>query len=412
MTPIHLLLDPTATIALEQLAEHIAITRKADLPRPFAQELINFTNNFSQQLLNDTEAKKYPELQVLGFWLRSSSVEKIKRSLEDKLDTIIVPQGLVFHIPPANVDTVFAYSLFISLLCGNTNIVRLPTKRGPAMLLLMRLLNQSLQSNDTSRNRLLLINYDHDARITELISRASDMRVIWGSDKTVEAIRQIPLAHHGRELIFPDRFSWSALDVSKYQKLSDNDRDLLAEQYFNDLFWFDQAGCASPRVLIWCGKNVQDLCEDFYKRLATTADKKQWKLETGSNIAKQTRNYEAMVDLALTQKRDYGPSLTVFTLPNLLAINVLRQNPCFGGTLFECFVDSLADIIPTIERRDQTLTYFGFDKTELEKFVHHFNGKGFDRIVPVGQALSFDTIWDGYDLPEQFTRRVKIIGDS
>jgi hypothetical protein len=31
-------------------------------------------------------------------------------------------------------------------------------------------------------------------------------------------------------------------------------------------------------------------------------------------------------------------------------------------------------------------------------------GRGVDRIVPFGSALTFGAIWDGYDLPREFTR--------
>ena len=39
--------------------------------------------------------------------------------------------GLVFHITPSNVPIVFAFSYVLSLLAGNANIVRVPTKRFP-----------------------------------------------------------------------------------------------------------------------------------------------------------------------------------------------------------------------------------------------------------------------------------------
>ena len=32
--------------------------------------------------------------------------------------------------------------------------------------------------------------------------------------------------------------------------------------------------------------------------------------------------------------------------------------------------------------------------------------KGIDRIVPVGQTMDFDLIWDGYDLSRDLTRVV------
>ena len=34
------------------------------------------------------------------------------------------------------------------------------------------------------------------------------------------------------------------------------------------------------------------------------------------------------------------------------------------------------------------------------------DGPGLDRLVPFGQALTFNRYWDGYDLLQEFTRRV------
>ena len=33
---------------------------------------------------------------------------------------------------------------------------------------------------------------------------------------------------------------------------------------------------------------------------------------------------------------------------------------------------------------------------------------GLSRIVPVGQALNFDAVWDGYDLLRELTRTIRL----
>ena len=40
------------------------------------------------------------------------------------------------------------------------------------------------------------------------------------------------------------------------------------------------------------------------------------------------------------------------------------------------------------------------------KICNHFNG--IDRIVPIGQALNINLIWDGYDLSKILTREIEI----
>ncbi len=61
-----------------------------------------------------------------------------------------------------------------------------------------------------------------------------------------------------------------------------------------------------------------------------------------------------------------------------------------------------------IDSRTQTLTRFGFEVEQLAQFVRMLHGRGIDRIVPVGSAMTFAPIGDGYVLLCEFTRLVTI----
>jgi hypothetical protein len=50
------------------------------------------------------------------------------------------------------------------------------------------------------------------------------------------------------------------------------------------------------------------------------------------------------------------------------------------------------------------VSHFGFPADELVAFAEHLAGRGVDRMVPIGAALTFSAIWDGYDLLREFTR--------
>lgn len=411
MTRIKILVPEESEVAHNDLEQRIVRMRQTQRWLLFAPELMEFTNEFAQHILNDPVMRRYPDVQALGFWLRTSALMVMKDSLMERPAYRAVPQGLVFHIPPSNVDTMFAYSLFMSLLCGNANIVRAPTQRSVVVEHLFAILTALLQkSRPPLQEQLLIISYDHDATVTETLSRHADVRIIWGGDKTVQAIRSIPLAPMGRELIFPNRFSWMAIDALAYGALSDTQKNALVEATYNDLFWFDQNGCSSPRMIVWRGEVDAKTKDAFYQNLAHTAHQKQWSLDTGASLLKQTQVFSALADYAVTKKAIYGELLTVLTLGDLGHIQYLRNDPCFGGTLFEVTVKTLEELIPFIDRRDQTLTYFGFDRTEREFFVRQVAGRGFDRLVPIGQALSFEPVWDGYDLAQHLTRLVKIGG--
>ena len=79
---------------------------------------------------------------------------------------------------------------------------------------------------------------------------------------------------------------------------------------------------------------------------------------------------------------------------------------------FECQVERLENIVPTLRRKDQTLTWFGFAPQELKDLATTLNGRALDRIVPIGQALQFGRFWDGNDLLQSFCRQLFIGGGN
>jgi hypothetical protein len=85
------------------------------------------------------------------------------------------------------------------------------------------------------------------------------------------------------------------------------------------------------------------------------------------------------------------------------------ENICGGGYFHQCFINDLTELQDTVKENDQTLSYIGFNSEILKNLAKLLNGKGIDRIVPVGQALAFMQTWDGFSLLNHFTKRVVVI---
>jgi hypothetical protein len=361
--------------------------------------------------MSDPEARAFPELQALGFWMRKAAVMQMKREFEalQSRDCVLVPRGLVFHIPPGNVDTIFLYSWALSFLTGNGNVIRLSSKESPQTAVLVRLLQKSLAQNGEGNGigNTVILRYGHDAAINEAISALADVRVIWGGDDTIRRIRQAPLAPHAKEITFPDRTSLAALKADAWLGLTEPAKRELAERFFNDTYWFDQMACSSPRRLIWCGEAAdnKEASRDFLSCLREHIIGKSYTLSTGTVLKKLAFSYGSILDTSASDYSEYGNELTVITVDTLTRLS--RQH-CGGGLLFQVFLRSLGDLTGSIDRSDQTLTTFGFDNSELRTFAGQLNGKGIDRIVPIGTALNFSRFWDGYDLLQELTRRVHI----
>ena len=81
---------------------------------PFDNKVINFLNDFSNELKKTKKIYKFPDLFYLVFWCNYKNIQKIKKKFSD--EKIRLGRGLVFHICPSNVPTNFIYLTFIIIL--------------------------------------------------------------------------------------------------------------------------------------------------------------------------------------------------------------------------------------------------------------------------------------------------------
>ena len=374
--------------------------------RPFSESSREVVNRLSARLvrLRDT-----PQFVALGFWLRQASVERLKESFMSRLPNghFPVPRGLAFHLPPANVDTIFVYSWALSLLAGNVNVVRLPSSRPPHLDFLIHTLVETLEEVGCNDGNIFC-SYGKESSLTRDISLRSDLRVVWGGDSKVNEIAEYRIKPDGLSIGFPDRKSLAVINSARYETLDSGSRDLLAERLYNDIFWFDQMACGSPRVVAWVGDRTTcaDLSSEFYGRLASMAIKKGYSVEVGLALSKFGFLNEALASGSSSKAAMIGNELSVF---DLVESNVKPPETIVGGGLLgHVAFRALTDLGHLVNHKTQTISYFGFNRDELECLGATLVGKGGFRIVPVGQALVFDSTWDGVPFLEHMTRRITL----
>jgi Acyl-CoA reductase (LuxC) len=372
---------------------------------PFADAIVDFAAQFSRRLAR--RAGSTPELQALAFWMRRAAVTRLAREYEvlKSPRLLLIPRGLVFHVPPANVDTMFVYSWLLSALVGNRNIVRLPSESTPTTTILIEVLGSLLDESQHAQVRATnaFVGYGHERDVTSEFSAACDLRVIWGGDATVSAIRESSLGPHATDLTFPDRLSFALMKTVAFAGLNGDQRDELATRFFNDSYWFDQLGCSSPRVLVWVGEPPADVDHDFYQRLLRVAAAKGYAVDTATALNKIAYAHRSVLDLGVIHVSSPANELTVLELADPL----LQSGDYAGaGTFLNAWVPSLRDLTPQITRKHQTAAHFGFGAGELRDFAIALNGRGINRFVPFGEALQFDRVWDGRDLLQELSRRV------
>ena len=388
---------------IEYLAGSSNHDLKADVP--FNSEVCNFLGDLSVKLNNSQLSKKYPDIKTLAFWCRKKNILNLKSKLQTYESRLGL--GLIFHITPSNIPTNFAYSLFFGLLTGNSNIVKVPSKKFEQIEIICAEIQKLIKKKYKKiKNKITVVRYNNNDEYTKKISLLCNARLIWGGDNTISNIRKISLNQKALDLSFADRYSLSVINLKELQKRSKFEIKNLTEKFYNDTFVVDQNACSSPHLILWLGKKNIKAQTKFWTILSDLVDKKYLLPETGS-VEKYNQLCKNILEHNNIKKyKIYNNSIYTVSLKKLdKNLHNLRGK---WGYFYEYNIKNLNDIKNYVNTRYQTLTYFGLDKSILRNFAIKNRLDGIDRIVPIGQALDINFFWDGYDLNKILTRIVDI----
>jgi hypothetical protein len=377
---------------------------------PFSASRRQTLSRLSRLILQDPELRADAASVALGYWLRRASIDQLAAAFERRReaapDTVLVPAGRVFHVAPGNVDTVFVYSWALSYLCGNRNVVRVSGRQSAVLSRLLTVLAGLMQDDAELVSGNRFVTYEHDQTISATLSLWATQRVLWGGDETISLLRALPLNPHGSERTFASKFSYCVMSTAAYVEAGVETIDRLAAGFFNDIFWFDQMACSSPHLVVWIGppEQMDRAVDRFHQALAREIERRSYRGPTSSAVHRLNFVFDLACETDLRADLGQKEFLAV-RLPDGAAP---RKEICGAGLLTHVRVDRLAQIAELSEQRDQTITHFGLSRAELLELAQQAGARGVDRLVPVGEALAFDVIWDGYDLIEDFLRRVTV----
>lgn len=398
---------------------------KAPAMVPFCDEIIDFLNEVSRILREDREAKKYPDVVTFSFWIRKASMMALKeRFIGENLPLEPSPwkigRGTVFHIAPSNVPVNYAYSLVAGLVCGNVNIVRIPSKDFPQVDIINRAFFEAVNESrgfDKFAGYIHLVRYDRSKEINDFFSSVCDVRVIWGGDNTIAEIRKSPLPPRSTEVTFADRYSLAIIDAKMFGQMDEKSKKRLYEEFYNDTFLTDQNACTSPRIVVWSihcnsecalgelAKTQEEFWKGFYELVAL-----RYTYQPIMGVNKLTSAYL----MAAGAKSDDNPVVIEKMPDNLItrvkltkvdaSIMELKDN---SGYFFEYDCDDLLKLHDLCDNLHcQTIGYLGKREDVLPLLMSGI--KGVDRVVPIGKTMDFDFYWDGYNLFERLTRIIDV----
>ena len=225
---------------------------------PFNPLVVDFLQDFSNELRKFKKVNSFPDLIYLIFWCNKTKSKNLSRYFNNNY--LRLGRGLIFHICPSNVPTNFIYSFFFGLLSGNSNIVKVPSKDFKEKKIILStvksLFNKKKYINLKKTN--CFVQYNNKDEITKKISSICDGRAIWGGNKTVNSIRKMWIPERAIDLTFPDRYSLSVINLERLKKEKSNQIKLLAKRFYYDGYMMNQLACNSPHFVFWTGKKIKN----------------------------------------------------------------------------------------------------------------------------------------------------------
>ena len=382
---------------------NIDLNKFRKIRKPFDDNVINFISDFSKEL-KKLNKNNLTELYFLMNWCTKGNILKIKNSVNlSKEDR--VGRGIVFHISPSNVPTNFFYSFLFGLLAGNSNIVRIPKQNFPEKIIILKAFKNISKKKiyKSIKDTNIFIDYDHkdNQNITYNLSMICDVRMIWGGDKSINEIRKVFLPERSIELTFSDRYSISIINQDLIKFNNKNDLKIFIKKFFYDSFMMGQLACNSPQIIFWIGKKKSNI-EKFWLELnSLVVERYKFKeidiMDKYSNLVSKIISNNDFKKL-----KRYSNNIYVIDLDNKDYTNSKLRGS--HGTFYQKPLRKLENVEKYIDKKCQTITYYGVSNLDIKNLIINKNIMGGDRIVPVGQSLNINNFWDGYDLIRTLSR--------
>ena len=146
---------------------------KTTTTQPFDDLSCRFISDLSLELSKIKLIKQYPDIKALSFWCRDKNIQNFKKLFYLNNHDLRIGVGLVFHITPSNMPTNFAYSLLFGLLSGNSNIVKVPSKKFPQIKIICQCINKVLRKKIflIIKDKIKIIRYTNNDKCTKIFQQ-------------------------------------------------------------------------------------------------------------------------------------------------------------------------------------------------------------------------------------------------
>lgn len=367
----------------------------------FSEKIMDFLAALSKKLLADSANRAYVDIYSYAYWIRKASLQEARGKHIDYEKRL--GRGIAFHVAPSNVPVNFAVSMTSSLLAGNITAVRVSNKAFVQVDIICKAVNELLSGDyGYMKPYLYIFRYEHSQEITDWLSGMCDVRVIWGGNHTIQTIRQSPLPPRAIELAFADRHSIAVIDAQEYLKA---DCTEIAKGFYTDTYYSDQNACSSPRLVVWLGSRGEQ--EQARARFWSSLEELVYR-DYDMKPIQAVDKYNALCGLGMGRKgvRLVSDNNLVMRAEVDTLTEDLMEYKSGGGYFFEYLADNISSVLPVLTKQCQTISYYGVAPDAIRRLVFDNGVRGVDRIVPLGQTMGLEFVWDGYKMIEAMARVV------
>ena len=374
----------------------------------FSETVMDGLAALSAQILHDPACRAFPETITFAFWLRRAHLEQLRERWPEARTGL----GQILITAPGNMPSLFAYNWAVAMLAGCSAVIRIPEKQNALTELLCGKIRGLFADSAYAAlaERTAVVRFPRSDEQIAALSQEADARVIWGGDRTVAHLSAIAAKEGCRDILFPDRYGISVLSVSAVAALSDDGLVQLCDRFYRDTYEADQNACSSARVVFWVtdaaaddadtpAKDADAAAEDVRRRWWQTLSsivRERYRPEAATLLAKYALVTRQAMDLeGLRVHAKAGNLLTTADLSGNVPWDTLEAR---FGLFYELVLPSLADFPADLGGRLQTAAVYGFSVDQVRGALEKCRRYEALRVVPVGEALSFDPVWENKDL--------------
>lgn len=384
------------------------------------EAIIEVLHEYGRKLSSERSLLRMEGVPFLVLWLKKANLKNVvqlnmrQMAFLDAFTEIepgkflkAQPVGVVCHWIASNVPTLAIFSLFLSCLCKNANLLRVPKESMAQVLSLLKpmakievtYMDKQYFGKDLLNTTAVVYFNREERKHHEDMSLLADGRVIWGGEEAVRTITGLPKKLTCRDVVFGPKYSFAVMD----RTVCDNEEiEKYLEVFAKDIITFDQQACSSPQVLFIekGNRGMREISRLMANILEVTVKRYPVGLvdqAAAANIINKRGEYSLSLDKDILYSR--GLEWTI-----LMDNDLQLEEPMQNRTLFIKEVDNILEVIPLITSKIQTIGMMTKDTTKAVTFADKATAAGVDRVVNVGYMNFYDSPWDGTFLMSELVR--------